>query len=56
MAGRRPDLDVRLGNGDGTYFYCSGEAPKVVDFKTGQRRLSVKQDIANHALIADYLP
>jgi trimethylamine--corrinoid protein Co-methyltransferase len=56
MAGRRPDLDVKVGNGDGTYFYCSGEAPKIVDFKTGERRLSVKQDIANHALIADYLP
>jgi trimethylamine--corrinoid protein Co-methyltransferase len=56
MAGRRPDLDVKVGNGDGTYFYCSGEAPKIVDFKTGERRLSVKQDIANHARIADYLP
>jgi len=56
MAGRRPDLDVKVGNGDGTYFYCSGEAPKIVDFKTGERRLSVKQDTANHARIADYLP
>ena len=42
MAGRRPDLDVKVGNDDGTYFYCSGEAPKIVDFKTGERRLSVK--------------
>jgi trimethylamine--corrinoid protein Co-methyltransferase len=56
MAGRRPDLDVNVGNGEGTYYYCSGEAPKIVDFNTGQRRLSVKQDIANHARIADYLP
>ena len=56
MAGRRPDLDVKVGNGDGTYFYCSGEAPKIVDFVTGERRLSVKQDTANHARIADYLP
>jgi len=56
MAGRRPDLDVNIGNGEGTYYYCSGEAPKIVDFNTGERRLSVKQDIANHARIADYLP
>jgi trimethylamine--corrinoid protein Co-methyltransferase len=56
MAGLRPDLDVHVGDGEGTYFYCSGEAPKIVDFETGERRLSVKQDIANHARIADYLP
>ena len=56
MAGLRPELDVPVGSGEGTYFYCSGEAPKIVDFETGERRLSVKKDIANHARIADYLP
>ncbi len=56
MAGVRPDLDVHVGSGEGTYFYCSGEAPKIVDFETGERRLSVKKDIGNHARIADYLP
>ena len=56
MAGQRPELDVPVGSGDGTYFYCSGEAPKIVDFETGERRLSVKEDIARHARIADYLP
>jgi len=56
MAGVRPDLDVHVGSGEGTYFYCSGEAPKIVDFETGERRLSLKKDIANHARIADYLP
>lgn len=56
MAGLRPELDVPVGSGDGTYFYCSGEAPKIVDFVTGERRLSVKQDTANHARIANYLP
>ncbi len=56
MAGARPELDVHVGDGNGTYFYCSGEAPKIVDFETGERRLSVKQDIENHARIADYLP
>jgi trimethylamine--corrinoid protein Co-methyltransferase len=56
MAGLRPDLDVHVGSSEGTYFYCSGEAPKIVDFETGERRLSVKEDTANHARIADYLP
>jgi trimethylamine--corrinoid protein Co-methyltransferase len=56
MAGLRPELDVPVGAGNGTYFYCSGEAPKIVDFETGERRLSVKKDVANHARIADYLP
>lgn len=56
MAGQRPELDVPVGSGDGTYFYCSGEAPKIVDFETGERRLSVKEDIARHARIADFLP
>ena len=56
MAGIRPDLDVHVGSGEGTYFYCSGEAPKIVDFETGERRLSIKKDVANHARIADYLP
>ncbi|MCK4800977.1 MAG: trimethylamine methyltransferase family protein, partial [Anaerolineales bacterium] len=56
MAGLRPDLDVHVGSGEGTHFYCSGEAPKIVDFDTGERRLSVKKDAANHARIADYLP
>ena len=56
LAGLRPELDVHLGSDKGTHFYCSGEAPKIVDFETGERRLSVKRDIANHARIADYLP
>jgi len=56
MAGLRPELDVPVGSGEGTYFYCSGEAPKIVDFETGERRLTVKQDVVNHARIADYLP
>ena len=43
MAGQRPELDVPVGSGEGTYFYCSGEAPKIVDFETGERRLSVKK-------------
>ena len=56
MAGVRPDLDVHVGGDEGTYFYCSGESPRIVDFETGERRLSLKKDIGNHARIADYLP
>lgn len=56
LCGRRSELDADIGGEEGTYFYCSGEAPKVVDLKTEERRLSVKSDIENMAKIADYLP
>lgn len=56
LCGARPDLDAKIGSQEGTYFYCSGEAPKVVDFETGERRLSIKSDVENMAKIADYLP
>jgi trimethylamine--corrinoid protein Co-methyltransferase len=56
LYGRRPELDADIGGDNGTYFYCSGEAPKIVDLKTEERRLSLKNDIGNMARIADYLP
>ena len=56
LCGRRPELDAKIGSGEGTYFYCSGEAAKVVDLNTGERRLSIKRDVENMAKIADYLP
>ncbi len=56
LCGRRPELDANIGSGDGTYFYCSGEAPKIVDLETGERRHSIKSDVENMAKIADYLP
>ncbi len=56
LAGRRPELDAKIGSEAGTYFYCSGEAPSVVDLKTGERRTSIKTDVGNMARIADYLP
>ncbi|MFC2046360.1 trimethylamine methyltransferase family protein [Chloroflexota bacterium] len=56
LHGRRPELDSDIGGKEGTYFYCSGEAPKIVDLETGKRRLSVKSDIEKMAKIADYLP
>ena len=37
LAGRRPELDAKIGGEDGTYFFCSGEAPSIVDFETGKK-------------------
>lgn len=56
LAGRRPELDAKIGGENGTYFYCSGEAPNVVDLETGERRRSIKSDVANMAKVADYFP
>ena len=56
LCGRRPELDADIGGEDGTHFYCSGEAPKIVDLETGERRHSVKSDVESMAKIADYLP
>ena len=56
LCGRRPELDADIGGDKGTYFYCSGEAPKIVDLETGKRRHSVKSDVEKMAKIADYLP
>lgn len=56
MAGRRPELDADIGGGKGTYFYCSGEAPNIVDFETGEKRIAVLADVENMARVADYYP
>jgi len=56
LAGRRPELDAKIGEGNGTYFYSSGEAPSIVDFETGKRRPSILSDVANMAKIIDYFP
>jgi len=56
LAGRRPELDAKIGSDDGTYFYCGGEAPNVIDFRTGVKRRAVKEDVANMARVTDYFP
>ena len=56
LCGRRPELDAHIGSGKGTYFYCSGEAPEIVDLETGERRHSSKRDVERMARVADYLP
>ena len=56
LCGNRPELDAHIGSGNGTYFFCSGEAPNIVDLETGERRSSIKSDVEKMARIADYLP
>jgi trimethylamine--corrinoid protein Co-methyltransferase len=56
LCGRRPELDADIGGDEGTYFYCSGEAPKIVDLETGEIRHSVKSDVEKMAKVADFLP
>lgn len=56
LAGRRPELDAKIGSDEGTYFYCSGEAPNLIDLETGKKRRSIKSDVENMAKVADYFP
>ncbi len=57
LAGRdRSDLDLNLGDENGTYFNNGGCASSTVDFITRQRRPSCKDDLARMARIVDYLP
>jgi len=56
LAGRRPELDVKIGNGNGTYFHTGGTGPFLIDFETGKRRRSIKADVENMAKIDDYFP
>ena len=56
LAGRRPELDAKIGSGNGTYFHCAGEEPKIVDFETGERRRSIKSDVEKIAKTVDYFP
>ena len=56
LAGRRPELDLKIGEGNGTYFYCGSEAANIIDFDTGRKRTSTKSDVENMAKVVDYLP
>jgi len=55
MGARSPAHDLNL---DGTAMYCAtdGCGTETIDFVTGQRRPSVKDDVANMARVTDYLP
>jgi trimethylamine--corrinoid protein Co-methyltransferase len=54
MGARSEAHDLRL---DGTAMYVAtdGSGLKTIDFQTGQRRSSVKDDVAKMARVADYL-
>jgi trimethylamine--corrinoid protein Co-methyltransferase len=54
MGARSQDHDLRL---DGTAMYVAtdGSGLKTIDFDTGRRRPSVKDDLARMARVADYL-
>ena len=56
LAGRRPELDLKIGEDYGTYFYCGSEVARIVDFETGNIRASTKSDVEKTATVADYLP
>ncbi len=55
MGARSPAHDLVL---DGTATYCAtdGCGTETIDFKTRQRRSSVKDDVAKMARVADHLP
>lgn len=55
MGARSPQFDLKI---DGTASYCAtdGCGVETVDFKTGKRRQSSKEDVARMARVADYLP
>ncbi|MFN2190606.1 MAG: trimethylamine methyltransferase family protein [Candidatus Promineifilaceae bacterium] len=54
LGARLPEFDLIL---DGTTMYCAtdGCGTETIDFFTGKRRTSVKQDVAMTAQITDYL-
>jgi trimethylamine--corrinoid protein Co-methyltransferase len=55
LGSRSPDHDLVL-DGTATYVATDGTGVETVDFKTGQRRNSIKADVARMARVADYLP
>lgn len=54
MGARSAAHDLKL---DGTAMYCAtdGCGTETIDFETGQRRSSVKEDVAKMARVSDYL-
>jgi trimethylamine--corrinoid protein Co-methyltransferase len=55
MGGRTEEFDLVL-DGTETYIATDGVGAETVDFKTGKRRNSKKQDVADMARVADYYP
>ena len=55
LCARDPALDLPL-DGEHSYLSTDGCALEVIDLETGERRRSTRQDVAESALVADYLP
>lgn len=55
LCARDPALDLPL-DGEHSYLSTDGCGVEVIDLETGERRRSTKQDVAESALVADYLP
>jgi trimethylamine--corrinoid protein Co-methyltransferase len=55
MGSRDPDFDLHLQEGI-SYFTTDGCGYETIDFKTGERRPSTKEDVGMMARICDYLP
>ncbi len=55
LGSRSPNHDLLL-DGTATYVATDGTGVETVDFRSGQRRSSVKADVARMARVADYLP
>jgi len=51
---RNPKYDFVLNN-QKPHFCAGGDPPFILDWETGQRRYSTAEDVANCAVIADYL-
>jgi trimethylamine--corrinoid protein Co-methyltransferase len=51
---RNPRYDFVL-NRQASHFSADGDPPFILDWETGQRRYSTTEDVANCAIIADYL-
>ena len=54
MGARSPAHDLKL-DGKATYCATDGCGVETIDFKSRQRRTSVKEDVAQMARVADYL-
>jgi trimethylamine--corrinoid protein Co-methyltransferase len=55
LCARDPALDLSL-DGEHSYLSTDGCGVEVIDLETGERRRSTKQDVAESARVADYLP
>jgi trimethylamine--corrinoid protein Co-methyltransferase len=55
MGAREPEFDLHLQEGV-SYFTTDGCGYETIDFKTGERRPSTKEDVGMMARICDYLP